>query len=217
VGWIVTVCDVQARWQTRERFAAADHLRLGPVEAAAEACAASESGYAVLMSHHFERDREALRALLGTGAPYIGLLGPRRRADKMLADLHADGWRPRPVDLASALARVHAPVGLALGAETPAEIALSVVAEIQAVRAQAKGGFLRDKRGAIHAPEGQEGEEAEGAGEEAARADEARYAAAPAAWKEVAPSPGARFTPSSAEGRRPAGSAAPSVGRGSRE
>jgi xanthine/CO dehydrogenase XdhC/CoxF family maturation factor len=149
VGWTVTVCDAPSRWQTRERFAAAHHLALGPLAPAIAACGACATGCAVLMSHQYERDREVLAALLATNPPrYIGVLGPRERTDRLLGDLEGRGALREGMDLTC----LYAPIGLAIGAETPAEIALSVVAEIQAVWAGADAGFLRDRGGAIHAP-----------------------------------------------------------------
>jgi xanthine dehydrogenase accessory factor len=77
------------------------------------------------MSHHLPSDLEYLRSLSGTSIPYIGLLGPAVRRDRLLSDLGAraaDSLRPR----------LHAPVGLALGGRTPESIALAIVAEIHA-------------------------------------------------------------------------------------
>jgi xanthine/CO dehydrogenase XdhC/CoxF family maturation factor len=99
---------------------------------------------AVLMSHRYERDRALLAAFLPSAARYIGLLGPRARAQRLLHDVAADG-----ADLA-AFDRLHAPIGLDIGAETPAEIALSIVAEIRAAFAHRSGGCLRERGAPIH-------------------------------------------------------------------
>jgi xanthine/CO dehydrogenase XdhC/CoxF family maturation factor len=80
------------------------------------------------MAHHYERDLEALEAVLRSRAPYIGLLGARARTARLLADVESRGFTIDP----EAQQRLHAPVGLAIGAESPLEIALSIVAEIQA-------------------------------------------------------------------------------------
>jgi xanthine/CO dehydrogenase XdhC/CoxF family maturation factor len=79
---------------------------------------------AVVMSHHLPSDLKYLRALAATGIPYIGLLGPAPRREKLLADLEADADKIRT--------RLHAPVGLPLGGRSPESIALSIVAEIHA-------------------------------------------------------------------------------------
>lgn len=96
---------------------------------------------AIVMTHNFLRDVDILRELLASPVPYIGLLGPRTRGDELLAELHA----PRD-------ARIHSPIGLDLGAETPQEIALSIVAEIQAVLAGRSARPLRELQSPIHDP-----------------------------------------------------------------
>ena len=85
------------------------------------------------MAHHYERDLEALSSLVGTEVPYIGLLGSRVRCTRLLSDLSERGIA---LD-AQTRARIRAPVGLAIGAESPQEIALSIIAEIQACSAAA--------------------------------------------------------------------------------
>ena len=96
---------------------------------------------AVVMSHNYDRDLVRLRALLAAGVSYIGVLGPQRRTRRMIEDLGLNE---------SDAARLHAPAGLDVGAETASEIALAIVAEVQAVSARRQGAPLRDRRGAIH-------------------------------------------------------------------
>lgn len=141
LGWIVTVCDAGGRARTLKRFPGADQVLLGSAadELAAGMGDDGRAGFAVVMSHHYERDRQTLGALLRSRACYIGVLGPRRRTQRMLADLGL------PPD-----ARLHAPIGLDLGSETPAEIALAISAEIQAILTGAVAGHLRDRAGPIH-------------------------------------------------------------------
>ncbi|HVG23300.1 MAG TPA: XdhC family protein [Thermoanaerobaculia bacterium] len=95
---------------------------------------------AVVMTHNFDRDVAALRTLLASRIAYIGLLGPRARGDELLAEVGA-----------SRNARIFSPVGLDLGAETPEEIALSIVSEIQAVLSGRSACALRDLDAPIHA------------------------------------------------------------------
>jgi xanthine dehydrogenase accessory factor len=141
LGWIVSLCDASGRAGTRRRFAGVDEIRLGSsvADLAAEIGHDSRAGFAIVMSHSYETDRDTLSGLLRSHARYIGVLGPARRTQRMLAEL---GARPDR--------RVHAPIGLALGAETPAEIALAISSEIQAVLTGAPGGHLRDRAGSIH-------------------------------------------------------------------
>ncbi len=101
---------------------------------------------AVIMSHNYERDLSLLLALLPSPAPYVGLLGSRTRTRELLAELPKRGLQPTKAQLA----RLHAPVGLDLGSETPAEVALSIIAEIQAVFSGRGGGALKTRKGAIH-------------------------------------------------------------------
>jgi xanthine/CO dehydrogenase XdhC/CoxF family maturation factor len=82
-----------------------------------------------------------LRALLAAGVPYIGVLGPRRRTCQMVEELGASE---------ADAARLHAPVGLDIGAETAEEIALAIAAEVQAVTARCPGTPLRGRPGAVH-------------------------------------------------------------------
>lgn len=100
----------------------------------------------VVMTHNYARDVALLGELLRSRARYIGILGPRSRTDRIIADLRAAGNEPSP----AALMRLHAPVGLDLGAETPAEVALSIAAEVRAVFSGRTGGALRERKGPIH-------------------------------------------------------------------
>ena len=139
LGWTVSVWDPASRFESRVRFAAADHRHTGPAAMLASVVAAASLPVAVVMSHDFERDREALAVLLRSPVTYLGVLGPRHRTNRLLADLG-------PV----ADERLYAPAGLSIGAETPAEIAASIVAEIQSVISGAAVGSLRDRHGPIH-------------------------------------------------------------------
>ena len=97
---------------------------------------------AIVKSHNYGRDFAALRHLLQLDLPYVGLLGPRKRRDQLLNAVLDNGI--------SIDAEVFAPAGLDLGAETPEEIALALIAEIQTVFAGASGESLRDRKAPIH-------------------------------------------------------------------
>jgi xanthine dehydrogenase accessory factor len=101
---------------------------------------------AVVKTHNYGRDYAALEQLLPLGLPYVGLLGPRRRRDQLLRSLLEAG-----VHLRSELS---SPAGLDLGAESPEEIALAIVAEIQMTFAGAAGESLRDRKTPIHLASG---------------------------------------------------------------
>jgi len=100
----------------------------------------------ILMSHDYKTDKYNLPRALATPAPYIGILGPRARSEKMQRELVEEGFPISPADLE----RIHAPVGLDIGAVTPEEIALSLLAEVKATIAKREGGFLRLRKTTIH-------------------------------------------------------------------
>ena len=100
----------------------------------------------LLLTHHFLHDRALLERLLEFPAGYLGVLGPRRRLERLLEELASDGIEPS----ADARERLHGPVGLDIGSETPEEIALSALSEIQAVMNERDGGRLRDGNRPLH-------------------------------------------------------------------
>jgi xanthine/CO dehydrogenase XdhC/CoxF family maturation factor len=130
-GWAVTVCAVEERLAARERFSAASRFLVGTPTEIVRELDRRVVPVAVIMSHHYERDRDALAALLASRARYIGVLGPRRRTDRMLAELEQKGQSTE-----GNLERLCSPAGLDIGAEGPEQIALSIVAEIQAAMSE---------------------------------------------------------------------------------
>ncbi|AQG78814.1 XdhC family protein [Spirosoma montaniterrae] len=98
----------------------------------------------VLMAHDYKTDKYNLPKALATVAPFIGILGPRKRTDKIFAELTAEGLFTGETD------RIHAPVGLDIGAASPEEIALSIVAEVRAVLSGREGMSLRLRNAPIH-------------------------------------------------------------------
>ncbi len=143
LGWFVSVADGRSHLVTRERFPSADAVHLlSPADPSAD----TESqpftilrphDAAVIMTHSFQQDAQILTTLLALDIPiaYIGVLGPQRRTRELLAE-SARQQHPTSASAADAqidrwLGRLHAPMGLDLGADSPATIALSVVSEIQ--------------------------------------------------------------------------------------
>jgi xanthine dehydrogenase accessory factor len=100
----------------------------------------------VLMSHNYEYDRDVLKKLIKTETPYIGILGPRKRFDKMQQEFSEQKIKLRAEDIH----RIHSPIGLDIGAETPDEIAISIIAEIQGKFVNRSGGFLKYRNAPIH-------------------------------------------------------------------
>jgi xanthine/CO dehydrogenase XdhC/CoxF family maturation factor len=147
LGFTVMVVDPRAAYLRPDLFAGA-RLVNTPFDRLSSAVTLGREAFAVVMSHHMERDRLALRYCLEAGPAYIGVLGPRARYERLLSDLSREGFVPAP----SLPARVHSPVGLSLGAETPEEVALAILAEIVAVRQGFEGGFLSRTAGTLHRP-----------------------------------------------------------------
>lgn len=146
LGWRVVVADPRPALATAARFPAADALVVAPAEVLVERASPGAGACAVVMTHHYVHDAPVLRGLLGLPLAYLGLLGPRPRADRILADLAAAGLAITPAQRA----RLRAPVGLDLGAEAPEEVALSILAEIQAVLGGRDARPLRERTRPIH-------------------------------------------------------------------
>jgi xanthine dehydrogenase accessory factor len=148
LGWDVELVDHRPAYARPDRFPGA-RVHLAPTEAAVAQVGVGPDSYVLVMTHHYLIDRALLSQLLPSQAPYIGLLGPRRRADDLLADIDALG-----IELsAEQRARLHAPAGLDIGGEGPEAIALSLLAEVMASAEHRPAGWLRDRKGPIHEPE----------------------------------------------------------------
>lgn len=146
LGWQLTITEDCIAHLAPRRFPAATCLLHADAATVLERLTLTDRTAAVLMSHNYRYDLEVLSRLLPSQVPYIGLLGPRQRYEKMKA-----GWAENGLQFsARLLERVHSPIGLDVGAETPDEIALAIVAEIQAFFTGRSGGFLKDKKGPIH-------------------------------------------------------------------
>jgi xanthine dehydrogenase accessory factor len=152
LGWQTEVVDPQARPVSRSRFAIADRVILSRPEEAGLHVRITPRTLTLLMSHNYSHDLELLRFLLASPARYIGVMGPRKRTERMLCQLEAgeDVARLEEVDPA----RLYSPAGLDIGANSPAEIALSIIAEMRAALDGRRGGMLRERRGSIHANPG---------------------------------------------------------------
>ncbi|HEV3471303.1 MAG TPA: XdhC family protein [Pyrinomonadaceae bacterium] len=146
LGWQTEVVDPQARPASRERFAHADRVTLARPGQVGGRVEITRRTLALLMTHNYAHDLELLRFLLASPARYIGVMGPRKRTERMLAELAAGDSRLEEADRS----RLYAPAGLDVGANAPAEIALSIVAEMRAVLAGRRGGMLRERQGSIH-------------------------------------------------------------------
>ncbi|MUG95582.1 XdhC/CoxI family protein [Scytonema sp. UIC 10036] len=146
LGWHVTVIDNRPGYTTRDRFPNADDIIFCDPENLKAHLSFNSHMVAVVMTHKYLHDLELLRTLLLSPLKYIGLLGPKTRRERLLQDLQASGFMPTP----DQLLHLYSPVGLDIGANTPEEIALSIVAEIQAVVACHSGSSLRERTKPIH-------------------------------------------------------------------
>jgi xanthine dehydrogenase accessory factor len=145
LGWTAIVADARASFLTAERIPSADHLIAEwPEEALAEVAPDHQTAIVVL-THDDKFDEPALIAALETEAFYIGALGSRRNQERRRERLLEAGVAE------DAFARISGPCGLDIGADTQSETALSILAEILAVRAGREGGSLRHAKQRIHA------------------------------------------------------------------
>lgn len=140
IGYRTVVLDGRPRFVTRERFPDVDELRVGIPSELVREYPLIESAAIVLVAHDYKYDLPVLQHALSTSVGYIGMLGSRRRGDAILKLLREDG-----VDEA-ALKRVRVPIGLDLGARSAPEIALAILAEIQAARGGGSGVPMSTKR-----------------------------------------------------------------------
>jgi xanthine dehydrogenase accessory factor len=148
LGWQTEVVDPQSRPASLSRFAMADKVTLARPEDVGAQVTITPRTLTLLMSHNYSHELKLLKFLLASSAHYIGVMGPRKRTERMLSELAAgkDAFRPEEADLA----RLYSPAGLDIGANAPAEIALSIVAEMRAALDGRRGGMLRERRGSIH-------------------------------------------------------------------
>jgi xanthine/CO dehydrogenase XdhC/CoxF family maturation factor len=141
LGWEVAVADGRPAYARPERFPGASRVvQIAAADPLREIVIDSDMAV-VMMTHNYPLDLMLLPHILSRRPFYLGMLGPRARAEKLLATL---GLSP-PVS-------VHAPAGLDAGCDSPAAIALSIAAEIQAVTCSRTGGMLKHRSEPIHAP-----------------------------------------------------------------
>ncbi|MBW2205661.1 MAG: XdhC family protein [Deltaproteobacteria bacterium] len=129
VGFKVVVVDDRAEFADPKRFPDATDVFEYPFEGVMEKFLINQSAYLVVVTRGHIHDKTVLTQALGTPARYIGMIGSRRKRDMIYSALLQEGFSQADID------RVHSPIGLAIGAETPEEIAVSIVAELIMVRA----------------------------------------------------------------------------------
>jgi xanthine/CO dehydrogenase XdhC/CoxF family maturation factor len=131
LGWQLTVVDHRSTYLVPARFPPSTTLVESRAEEVESAVKLDDHAAAIVMSHHLDSDLHYLRALSASSVPYVGLLGPAARREKLLGDLGSAAEALRP--------RLRAPVGLDIGGRTPESIALSIIGEVHAALAGRAG------------------------------------------------------------------------------
>jgi xanthine dehydrogenase accessory factor len=136
----VTVLDERTDMLTRERFPGADELVCAPPPEVAERVSIGPGMAIVIVTHGHVHDKAALAAVISSPAAYVGMIGSNSKVRSVMGDLRAAGVDP------ALLERVHAPIGLDLGGQKPAEIALSILAQIVAEQYGRSGAPMKAAR-----------------------------------------------------------------------
>lgn len=144
LGFETTVIDPREAFNNEENFPGAERIIAHP-EQYANQIMIEQNTFVIVMNHHMEKDCQALQFALKSDAPYVGALGPYSRREKMMNHLYDSGVHFSEDELD----KLHNPIGLDIGAETPEEIAFSILSEIIAIRNGHKGGLL-DGKSKIH-------------------------------------------------------------------
>ena len=126
LNWQTTVWDVRSKFANRDRFPDAGKVLVSPAESAPSLIDWDDRTVAIVMTHHYRFDLPLLKTLLKLNLTYLGILGPSQRGERLMRDA---GFEPNPSSEAST---TRSPVGLDLGGDGPAAVALSIVSEIQA-------------------------------------------------------------------------------------
>jgi xanthine/CO dehydrogenase XdhC/CoxF family maturation factor len=137
-GWQVSVFDGRSHYARREKFPEADTVS---VWVKGTPPTIDHWTAAVIMTHSYSQDLEVLRELAPLRLRYLGLLGPHKRTAQLLADTGIESEAP---------AGIHSPTGLDIGADGPHQVALAILAEIQAALNGREGGALSKRTGSIH-------------------------------------------------------------------
>jgi len=146
LGWNITVVDGRPNYASAERFPSVNKLMVAKPGQVLADLEINEWTAFVLMTHNYNYEIAFLKELLPLQTSYIGILGPRKKLDRMLEELEAGGTTITQRNLET----IHGPVGLDIGSETSEEIALSIIAEIKAVFSERNGNSLKYKTTVIH-------------------------------------------------------------------
>ncbi len=146
IGWEARVVDGRYTHAKPQRFVSACQVLVSKPENVLNHLQIDALTVFVLMTHNYNYDLAMLEALLQRKVSYIGMLGPRKKLERMLGELEEKGIHVTEEQMST----IFGPVGLEIGAETAEEIALSIIAEIKSVFSNKKGSSLRDSKNYIH-------------------------------------------------------------------
>lgn len=141
IGWEVTIVDCRAQPETYQRFSCADEVILTRREILNQQISVGENTVAVVMTHNYFDDYHIIKYLLPSSIAYLGIMGSKHRINKILTALNPPEKQ---------LHKLYSPIGLNLGANSPSEIAMAIIAEIQAVLNQCDPHFLKDHFQPLH-------------------------------------------------------------------
>ena len=151
LGFRVVVADARPMWATDDRFVDADEVIVGWPDAVFEKFKMDRRTYVVLLSHDARFEDPVFAEVHGKPIRYLGAIGSRRTHAARLVRLAAEGWSQEELDT------IYGPVGLDIGSETPAEMAVSILAEIIQARYKSGSGLsLRGQDGRVHKQRGEE-------------------------------------------------------------
>ncbi len=151
LGFRVVVADARPMWATEDRFPGADRVIVGWPDAVFSEVPLERRTYVVLLSHDPRFEDPVFAAVHGAPIRYLGAIGSRRTHCARLERLAGEGWSE------DELASIYGPVGLDIGAETPAEMAISILGEIVQTRyGEGSGLSLRGEAGRVHKQRGDE-------------------------------------------------------------
>lgn len=146
LGFKVILVDHRPDFANMERYPGADETVVATPVEMSQKLRLNERTFVLIKTHNYLRDKEILKVVLRSGVRYVGQLGPKARMEDLLEDLAKEGLTFH----ANELSRLYAPAGLDLGAESPEQIALSILGEMLAVKNNRLGGFLKDQSLPIH-------------------------------------------------------------------
>ena len=142
LGYNISIIDNRTEMLVSERFPEASELIIGDIALQLSKYDITEETSIVIATHHHEFDEPALQAVISSPARYIGVLGNKRKVASYYSNLHSLGFSEALIN------RVHMPIGHDLGGQKTAEIALAIIADVQAVKYERPGGFAkRNKEG----------------------------------------------------------------------